>query len=106
MRISDWSSDVCSSDLFRIGESRRRFLSGALETYGIWHRLRADQRALLEMDVRMLRDIGITRYDALREARQSLLSDFVRALRKTSRRTSAGAQPVLRCCPNGGLDAE
>src|SRR3546814_11402292 len=58
--------------LCRIGETLRRFLSGALETYGIWHRLRADQRALLEMDGRMLRDIGITRYDALREARQSL----------------------------------
>src|SRR3546814_957626 len=92
--------------LCRIGATLRRFLSGALETYGIWHRLRADQRALLEMDGRMLRDIGITRYDALREARQSLLSDFVRELRKTTRRTSAGAQPVLRCCPNGGLDAE
>lgn len=36
----------------------------------LWHRRARDRRMLAQLDAHMLRDIGITREDALREARK------------------------------------
>ena len=41
----------------------------------LWHELARQRRALLRLDDRMLKDIGIARADAEREARRSFWQD-------------------------------
>ncbi len=54
--------------------SRRRGLRAVLSAIAIriaaWNALRHQRRTLCQMDDHMLRDIGLTRSDALREARR------------------------------------
>jgi uncharacterized protein YjiS (DUF1127 family) len=45
-------------------------LSRALALFDIWRRRFRDREALALMDERSLRDLGLTRYDALYEARK------------------------------------
>jgi uncharacterized protein YjiS (DUF1127 family) len=45
-------------------------LRRALALFDIWRRRFRDRRALALMDERSLRDLGLTRYDALYEARK------------------------------------
>ena len=45
-------------------------LRRALALFDIWRRRLRDRRALTLMDERSLRDLGLTRYDALYEARK------------------------------------
>ena len=40
-----------------------------------WHQLSRERRALLALDERMLKDIGVTRAEAEREARRPFWSD-------------------------------
>ncbi|MGO8920525.1 MAG: DUF1127 domain-containing protein [Stellaceae bacterium] len=47
---------------------RRIFWRRALARVGEWHRRARDRRTLLAMSERDLRDIGVTRCDAVREA--------------------------------------
>jgi uncharacterized protein YjiS (DUF1127 family) len=42
-----------------------------------WHELSRQRRALLALNERMLKDIGITRGDAVREARRPFWSDGI-----------------------------
>jgi len=42
-----------------------------------WHDLAHQRRALLSLDERMLKDIGITRADAVREARRAFWRDTI-----------------------------
>jgi uncharacterized protein YjiS (DUF1127 family) len=46
------------------------YLRRALALLDIWRRRLRDRRELALLDDRSLRDIGLTRYDALREARK------------------------------------
>ena len=45
-------------------------LRRALTLFDLWRRRLRDRRALALMDERSLRDLGLTRYDALYEARK------------------------------------
>jgi uncharacterized protein YjiS (DUF1127 family) len=45
-------------------------LRRALAVFHIWRQRLRDRRALMLMDERSLRDLGLTRYDALYEARK------------------------------------
>lgn len=51
---------------------RRRPLAELVRLIGLWRRRAAERRALLAMSERDLRDIGITRLDAQREAYKPL----------------------------------
>jgi uncharacterized protein YjiS (DUF1127 family) len=42
-----------------------------------WHELSRERRALLALDERMLKDLGITRAEAEREARRPFWSDGI-----------------------------
>jgi uncharacterized protein YjiS (DUF1127 family) len=44
------------------------YLRRALAVFGVWQQRLRDRRALALMDDRSLRDLGLTRYDALYEA--------------------------------------
>jgi uncharacterized protein YjiS (DUF1127 family) len=46
------------------------YLRRALAQFDIWRQRLRDRRALTLMDDRSLRDLGLTRYDALYEARK------------------------------------
>jgi uncharacterized protein YjiS (DUF1127 family) len=47
--------------------SIRRTLARIAGQYGAWVSITRERRALAELDDRLLRDIGITRYDAAHE---------------------------------------
>jgi uncharacterized protein YjiS (DUF1127 family) len=51
-------------------ERRASRLRQALALFDIWRQRLRDRRALTLMDERSLRDLGLTRYDALHEARK------------------------------------
>lgn len=42
------------------GETKRSWLRAALARLRLWHRRARDRRALLELDPRLCRDIGLT----------------------------------------------
>lgn len=46
------------------------YLRQALALFEVWRQRLSDRRALAQMDERALRDIGVTRCDALYEARK------------------------------------
>jgi uncharacterized protein YjiS (DUF1127 family) len=46
------------------------YLRRALALFEVWRQRLSDRRALAQMDERSLRDIGVTRCDALYEARK------------------------------------
>jgi uncharacterized protein YjiS (DUF1127 family) len=46
----------------------RDLFAGTLQLIVLWHERARQRRALATLDERMLRDIGITRYDALLES--------------------------------------
>ncbi len=48
----------------------RRVLIGVVETLLRWQELSMQRRRLLELDAHMLKDIGISRADAVREAKR------------------------------------
>jgi uncharacterized protein YjiS (DUF1127 family) len=52
----------------RLGSYRKR-IAAALR---LWSRKRRTRRRLLELDDRLLRDIGVSRQEAIREARRSV----------------------------------
>src|SRR3546814_10692356 len=55
MRISDWSSDVCSSDLARIGDAHAGFtMPGAGSVTRSYHRLGASLAHYLQLSGQML----------------------------------------------------
>lgn len=47
-----------------------RALAGIVETLARWQEVSIQRRRLLELDAHMLKDIGISRADAVREARR------------------------------------
>jgi uncharacterized protein YjiS (DUF1127 family) len=49
-------------------ERPKSHLRRALALFGVWQRRLRDRRELTLMDDRSLRDLGLTRYDALYEA--------------------------------------
>jgi uncharacterized protein YjiS (DUF1127 family) len=51
-------------------ERRASRLRQALALFDTWRQRLCDRRALALMDERSLRDVGLTRYDALYEARK------------------------------------
>ena len=50
--------------------SLRRALVSMAGHYGAWVSISNQRRALAELDDRLLRDIGVTRYDAAQEAKK------------------------------------
>lgn len=58
-----------------LGLALLRQAARALAMVLYWQELSRQRRALLELDERMLKDIGITRGDAAREARRPLWDD-------------------------------
>src|SRR3546814_17190665 len=81
MRISDWSSDVCSSDLksralHRAGEEVARHLVERPERFDLSHRDRQRPRTIGEIDIgqfdRIVREIGL---DAIGKAAGNLAVD-------------------------------
>ena len=66
--------NVSSLDLLgsfqRAGRWHARVILGAVRTLRQWNRNQKTRRALLNMSDHMLKDIGITRVDALQEGRK------------------------------------
>ena len=67
-----------------------------LETLLRWQELSAQRRRLLELDARMLKDIGISRADAMREAHRSFWDDPARQGAFVDDRP--GIERVSTCC--------
>lgn len=68
---------MCSSQCIDAGATLARprragssLLQVALARVELWHRRARDRRLLAQLETHMLRDIGITHEDALREARK------------------------------------
>src|SRR3546814_18534783 len=82
MRISDWSSDVCSSDLIGAGQrARQRATFGRL----------ARELALLGIQRRVVVPPGMD--DALAIDQQQMLAPCAQIERQTHRRDASGAGP-------------
>ncbi len=47
-----------------------RWLAAAFALIGTWHDRARERRELARLDQRMLRDIGVSRYDAMAEVRK------------------------------------
>src|SRR3546814_5323862 len=89
MRISDWSSDVCSSDLHRLAHSRGDALLGS--ELGDNHPLAAEQLRLRRQHFRGRRGSGLYR----RLSRRHLRDEHRRLQRLTPpARHSEGEHPV------------
>jgi uncharacterized protein YjiS (DUF1127 family) len=78
----------------------RKVLAGTVETLLRWQELSMQRRRLLELDAHMLKDIGLSRADAVREAKRPFWDQ--RAHRAGDREPGsyagrAGATP-LACC--------
>src|SRR3546814_5453402 len=54
MRISDWSSDVCSSDLGNIAGQRDRLAAGLLDPVNRFASIRLFFRQIIDHDIRAL----------------------------------------------------
>ena len=52
------------------GTGLARLLAAAFALIGTWHDRARQRRELARLDQRLLRDIGVSRYDALAEARK------------------------------------
>jgi uncharacterized protein YjiS (DUF1127 family) len=75
-----------------------RVLAGMLETLLRWQELSIQRRQLLELDAHMLKDIGISRADALREAGRFFWDDSVGQPDTSAVRDRAALGPVSPCC--------
>src|SRR3546814_13602148 len=96
MRISDWSSDVCSSDLCEIADEARREKQDDIA-------LRHVRRALAEDGdcVRAHLQLGV-----LLEAREQFAAAaeaYLRAFELAPRFLPAVIEPLYRCSPNTQL---
>jgi uncharacterized protein YjiS (DUF1127 family) len=60
---------------FQVGRRVRALAAFACARLLRWHELARQRRALLALNERMLKDIGITRAEAEREARRRFWSD-------------------------------
>lgn len=63
----------CSDDIGRVNSKRktkaiRRYLKGLSERLMVWQRNSRSRRELLSLNAYQLKDIGLTRADALQEA--------------------------------------
>ena len=76
----------------------RKPLAGMVETLLRWQELPVQRRKLLELDARMLKDIGISRADAVREAKRPFWDQCVYTVSDRKPTSSAGctsATPVV-----------
>lgn len=62
---------------FQLGRRLQTLATTACNRLLRWHQLSRQRRALLGLDERMLKDIGITRLEAEREARRPFWSDGI-----------------------------
>ncbi|MFQ5995527.1 MAG: DUF1127 domain-containing protein [Acidiferrobacterales bacterium] len=54
-----------------VAQQARDFISRALDTVAAWHERARQRRHLMELDDRLLQDIGLTRADVARETGKS-----------------------------------
>jgi uncharacterized protein YjiS (DUF1127 family) len=80
---------------FRLVRSLRSVAATASARLLRWHELTRQRRALLALNERMLKDIGITRAEAQREARRPFWSDGIDP--GTTGVTDSSAGRRLRC---------
>lgn len=78
----------------------RRLLIGVVETLLRWQELSMQRRRLLELDVHMLKDIGISRADAVREAKRPFWDKRVHRVGDCQPGSPAGRveAATLACC--------
>jgi uncharacterized protein YjiS (DUF1127 family) len=74
-----------------------RALAGIFETLVRWQEVSIQRRRLLELDAHMLKDIGISRADAVREARRPFWDCRVHGHKLESHAGCATAATVV-CC--------
>lgn len=78
----------------------RGLLIGMVETLLRWQELSSQRRRLLELDAHMLKDIGISRADAVREAKRPFWDHRVHRVgdRKPESRAGRAGAATLVCC--------
>src|SRR3546814_342962 len=74
MRISDWSSDVCSSDLYPVGCTHARQTELSAERCGV-----AKSNAVMMLVGPSLRVVPITTHIALKEVPEALSIELIKA---------------------------
>lgn len=75
----------------------RGVLVGIVETLLRWQELSVQRRQLLELDAHMLKDIGISRADAVREAKRPFWNHRMRGYKPVSQAGRAAAATLV-CC--------
>lgn len=71
--VFDQATEVRAVDT--LSNRLSRVFNGLVNALALWQHRADERRHLLELDERMLRDIGLSRYDALKEAAKPFWKD-------------------------------